>query len=743
MKKVLTLTFLVFGVSAFAQTPTQEADYTYKEKFEQLGTTLPTANTYRTASGAPGHEYWQQKADYKMQITLNDDNQTISGKETVTYHNQSPDVLKYLWVQLDQNVRAKDSNSGITGRGTTIRDTVTTRQLGNALVPFDGGFKLSAVKEASGKDLKYMVNKTMMRIDLPQPLNPGESTSFKIDWSYNINNRQQVGGRSGLEYFQDQDEYLYTIAQFFPRMAVYNDAEGWQNKQFLGSGEFALVFGDYEVDITVPSDFVVGSTGWLQNMEDVMSKDELGRFKQAQKSYDKPVLIVTQDEAEAKLANKDNVKGTKTWTYKAENVRDFAFCASRKFIWDAQAVKLEGGAEPLAMSYYPSEGNPLWEEESTKAVANTLRTYSKMTIDYPYPVAISVHTASIGMEYPMICFNFGRPNRDGTYSDRTKWGMIGVIIHEVGHNYFPMIINSDERQWTWMDEGLDSFVQTLTEMEYYPDKPIRRGTPSTIANYMKGDKNFIRPIMTNSEQIMQFGNNAYSKPSAALMLLRETVMGPELFDHAFKEYATRWAFKHPTPADFFRTMEDASAVDLDWFWKGWFYTTDYVDVKVADVQWYKVLSEDNELETRNVKGKIEKNESGDMLDFASQAETFVLRPSDYSNSSYRADYPSKDVLEAAQGKNFYRVKFQNPGGLVTPIIVEWTFADGTKEREHIPAEIWRRNENQVTKTFIKEKEVVGIVVDPDQKTADVNTDDNVFPRKASTSRVDKFKKVDK
>ncbi len=734
MKRILTLVLLAGSLLSFAQ---EEVDRTWKQKFEQLGTTLPTPNTYRTASGAPGHEYWQQRADHKMQIVLNDDNQTISGKETVTYYNQSPDVLTYLWLQLDQNMRAQDSDTPLI-RGGSMRDTLSSRAIAGYVNDFDGGFKIASVKDIAGKDLTYLVNKTMMRIDLPQPLKPGENVSFKVDWSYNINNRMTDGGRSGLEYFEDQDDYLYTIAQFFPRMAPYMDNEGWQNKQFLGSGEFALNFGNYEVEITVPADFVVGATGWLQNQEEVLTKNELARFKAAQKSFDKPVIIVTQEEAIAREKNKANIKGTKTWKFKADNVRDFAFCASRKFIWDAQAVKLENGTTPLAMSYYPKEGNPLWEEWSTKAVAQTLITYSKHTIDYPYPVAISVHTASIGMEYPMICFNYGRPNPDGTYSDRLKYGMISVIIHEVGHNFFPMIINSDERQWTWMDEGLNTFTQYLAEKALDPEYPSRRGPAENIVNYMKGDKDFIRPIMTNSEQIIQFGNNAYAKPATALNILRETIMGPELFDYAFKEYARRWAFKHPTPADFFRTMEDASAVDLDWFWKGWFYTTDHVDVSIDKVKWYKMLSEDNKLETRNIKAKMEQNQAEGMLDFGAQAETFVFEPATNSGE-YRASIPNDKIKGLAEGKHFYEITFKNKGGLVTPIIVEWTYADGTKELEQIPAEIWRMNENLVTKTFMKDKEVVNIVVDPNKNTADVDTSDNVFPRKAPETRVDKFK----
>ena len=734
MKRILTLACLASTLLTFSQEP---VDRTWKQKFEQLGTILPTPNTYRTASGAPGHEYWQQRADYKIQITLNDANQTITGKETITYFNQSPDVLTYMWLQLDQNMRAKDSDTPLI-EGSSMRDTLSTRSIAGFVDDFDGGFKISAVTDANGKPLKYLINKTMMRVELPQPLKKGENFAFKIDWSYNINNRMFDGGRSGLEYFEDQDEYLYTIAQFFPRMVAYMDNEGWQNKQFLGSGEFTLNFGNYEVDLTVPADFIVGATGTLQNQEEVLTKAELARFKQAQKSFDKPVIISTQEEAIAREKNKANVKGTKTWKFKAENVRDFAFCASRKFIWDAQAVKMENGATPLAMSYYPKEGNPLWEEWSTKAVAQTLVTYSKHTIDYPYPVAISVHTASIGMEYPMICFNYGRPNPDGTYSDRLKYGMISVIIHEVGHNYFPMIINSDERQWTWMAEGLNTFTQYLTEKALDPNYPSRRGPAENIVNYMKGDKDFIRPIMTNSEQLIQFGNNAYAKPATALNMLREVIMGPELFDYAYKEYARRWAFKHPTPADFFRTMEDASAVDLDWFWKGWFFTTDHVDVSIDNVKWYKMLSEDKDLETRNVKGKIEKNQQDGMMDFGMQAETFVVTPTTYTGE-YRASIPNDKFKAMAEGKHFYEVTFKNKGGLVTPILIEWTYADGTTEMEKLPAEIWRMNENQVTKTFMKTKEVTNIVVDPNKLTADVDTEDNIFPRKAPASRLDKFK----
>lgn len=739
---LLIVAFLVTTVIT-AQDQKQK-DTEWEQKFEQLGTMLPTPNVYRTASGAPGHQYWQQKADYKMKIVLDDNNQSITGSETITYYNNSPDNLEYLWVQLDQNMRAKDSDSPLIGQS-SMRDTLSAFSVFNLVgdQDYDGGFKIKSVK-SNGKDMAYTINKTMMRIDLDQPLKSGENMSFSISWMYNINNRMNDFGRSGLEYFPEEDNYLYTIAQFFPRMAVYIDNEGWQNKQFLGRGEFALTFGDYEVDLTVPEDFVVGATGTLQNAKEVLTTEQMQRFEQAKKSYDKPVIIVT--EKEARKSEKTKATGTKTWKFKADNVRDYAFCASRKFIWDAMAVKLENGNEPLAMSYYPKEGNPLWEEWSTIAVAQTLKTYSKFTIDYPYPKAISVHTASIGMEYPMICFNYGRPDADGSYTDQKKHGMISVIIHEVGHNFFPMIINSDERQWTWMDEGLNTFVQYLTEQELeenYLDYeyPSRRGPAANIVPYMSGASGLARPIMTNSEQIRQFGNNAYAKPATALNILRETVMGPELFDKAFKTYAQRWAFKHPTPADLFRTLEDASAVDLDWFWRGWFYGTDNVDVDLANVRWFQMQSEENGLETKNIKGSgqgIDAKNDG-KKDFGSDPQPFVFQDWSGSVGEFQTSLNNDKIKQSAKGKNFYELTLKNRGGLVTPILIQWTYTDGSVELEKIPAEIWKIDEKEVTKVFMKDKEVAKIVIDPEQKTADTFTENNVFPRSEEGDRFEQFK----
>lgn len=749
MKTKLLLIAVLFSASVFSQ----------EDKFKQLGTEIPTPNVYRTASGAPGHEYWQQRADYDMKIRIDDETQRLYGDETITYYNNSPDALHYIWIQLDQNVRAKDSDS-YKIRESELEDEMSFNELKRMEPWFDGGFKIEHVKNASGGAMDYTINKTMMRVDLPQALKPGGKTSISIKWWYNINDRSKIGGRGGYEYFEENDNYLYTIAQFYPRMVVYCDNAGWQHKQFLGSGEFTLNFGNYKVALSVPSDHIVASTGELQNSKEVLTAAQRKRFEKAKSEYDEPVMIVTEDEA--REAEKNKEKGTKTWVFQAKNVRDFGFASSRKFIWDAMAVDLKTNT-PLAMSYYPKEGNPLWEQYSTKVVAHTLKIYSKFTIDYSYPVAISVHTNRIGMEYPMICFNGGRPEADGTYSERTKHGMISVIIHEVGHNFFPMIINSDERQWTWMDEGLNTFVQYLTQNEFDRNYPSRRGAARNITAYMGGDKSNISPIMTNSESIHQFGNNAYGKPATALNILRETIMGRELFDFAFKQYCERWAFKHPTPADFFRSMEDASSVDLDWFWRGWFYSTDHVDIGMNSVRWFQIDTKEPGEDRDFVKAR-EKEEAPDISlvrdetdvaqtyiekdpslnDFYTQGDPLavtILDEQEHQEFLQKLDADEKAVLES--GKNFYEITFENYGGLVMPLIIGLEYEDGTEEIRRIPVEIWRKNRSTVTKVIITDRPVAQISLDPLLETADCDVSNNYWPPKPTPSRFELFKRKER
>jgi hypothetical protein len=752
MKKIFTIaSVILFTTGLFAQ------EVYNKAKFQQIEDLWPTPNNYRTGSGAPGNEYWQQKADYVINVKLNDDNQSVTGSETITYTNNSPDVLTYVWVQLDQNIFDKNSITNLSETKDKLENMTFEAFDYFSKNKFDGGYKIASIKDAKGGALGYVINNTMMRVDLPAPLKSKQTYSFSIDWSNNINNAKTHGGRGGYELFEKDNNVIYEMAQWYPRMCVYDDVNGWQNKQYLGGGEFALEFGDYKVSITVPADHIVAATGVLQNPSAVLTSQQSERLDKARKS-DKPVVIVTQ--AEATEAEKAHSKDSKTWVFKAENVRDFAWASSRKFIWDAMNVKL-GDKDILAMSFYPKEGNPLWEKYSTHAVAHTLKVYSRFTVNYQYPVAISVNGPIGGMEYPMICFNGPRPEADGTYSDATKYGLISVVIHEVGHNFFPMILNSDERRWAWMDEGFNSFCEYLAEKEWEPNYPTRRGEPQSMVKYMGGDKANLDPIMTNPEIVIQLGNNTYGKTAAGLNILRETIMGRDLFDYSFKEYARRWAYKHPKPADFFRTMKDASGVDLDWFWKQWFYGTEPCDIALNNVTWYTVDSQNPEIEKLAQKAKKEKqsltlakqrdksyitkmrvDEYPELVDFYTSYSS--LDVTNYDKEKYQKyynDLDSKQKSALEKGLNYYVLDFDNVGGLTMPIIIEMEYENGSKEIMRIPAEIWRRNSKKVSKLIITEKPIKQFTIDPYQETADIDTKNNTFPRRIMDAKFQLNKSV--
>ncbi len=746
MKKIIL--FFILPVALFAQEKTstvtskQQGSYD-TNKFSQMYDLLATPNMFRTASGAPGPAYYQQQADYKIDIELDDKKAKLSGSETITYYNNSPDSLEYLWIQLDQNQASEDSESPL-AESDKMDQTYPASTFANKFLEkgLDRGFNLKYVKDANGKAMSYIVNHTMMRINLASPMKPNSTISFSIKWSYNINDYQKDGGRSGYEFFEKEGNRLYVIAQFYPRMAVYNDVEGWQNMQFWGSGEFALPFGDFDVNITVPADHVMEATGELMNKSEVFTPAQVKRYELAQKSFDKPVVIVTQAEAEASEKGFSDKK--KTWKFSAKNVRDFGIATSRKFIYDAMAVQLSDKIV-MAASVYPKEANPLWGETSTMTVAHTLKSYSSHTFDYPYPKAVSVSAEDQGMEYPMICWNFGRPDANGVTSEQVKNGMMGVVIHEVGHNFFPMIVNSDERQWTWMDEGLNSFMEFMAEQELGTDFPSRRGPAKNIVPYMSGDQKFLEPIMSNSENIIQFGNNAYGKPATGLNILRETIMGRELFDYAFKVYSNRWKFKHPTPEDFFRTMEDASAVDLDWFFRGWFYSTDFVDIGIKEVKQYYIS------ETPTVALKDAKVRKGR---FGLDRGPFVYLIEE-SNSELKAnqkkalkiedvkllsDYVSALTAEEKGAlkspKYFYEVEFNKPGGMIMPILVEITYEDDTVDNFKYPAQIWRKSNDSAKKVYATEKAIKKIQIDPKLETADIDVTNNTWPKEKLKTKFD-------
>ena len=746
MKSARTL--LSIALLLLISLPVAAQDFS-KDKFRQLEEILPSPNETRTASGAPGHRYWQQRADYRIDVEIDDEKQRIIGSEKITYRNNSPDPLRYLWMQLDPNLMRPDAEHVTMATAPDMKN-LSYKTVARWLKQeeFDGGVKIKAVKDANGKPLKHQVVKTMLRIDLPKALKPGAGTTFSVAWEYNINDAKVLWARTGYEYFEEDDNYIYEIAQWYPRMAAYTDYTGWQHKQFLGRGEFTLEFGDYEVSITAPEDHVVTATGELQNEKEVLTNTQLDRLKKS-KTAKEPIFIVNPKEAKANEAKRG--KGKKTWRFKANNVRDFAFASSRKFIWDAQGHKV-GDKTVMAMSFYPNEAEPLWSKYSTHSIVHTLDVYSKFTFDYPYPVAISVNgPVGGGMEYPMLSFNQPRPEKDGTYTARTKYFLITVIIHEVGHNWFPMIVNSDERQWTWMDEGVNSFLQYLAEQEWEEDYPSRAGDPEDITRYMKSANQV--PIMMNSESILQFGANAYDKPATALNVLRETVMGRELFDFAFKEYSLRWKFKRPNPADLFRTLEDASGIDLDWFWRGWFYTTDHVDISIDKVSLYQVDTEDPVVDKRNRKQDREAHPKTatsarnkelskrvdrypHLKDFYNSYDELDVTQADrdrYERLMKDLSDRDKDLLKS--GRHFYVVDFKNVGGLVMPIILEVEYTDGTKEELRYPAEIWVRNTEQTSKVILAKKEIKNITLDPHLETADCDLTNNHFPRRPIKSRI--------
>jgi len=764
-KTFLLMSIFLFAVSAKGQNIQNNPGSNHGNKFEQLGTILPTPNEQRTASGAPGVKYWQQRADYDIKCQLDEKSLLLTGSETITYTNNSPDPLTYIWLQLDENEHSSSQNANY--------QDATKMPLMGSVQAFDlmaikasnpYGINITKLTDATGKKLSYTINKTMMRVDLPVTLKSGQQYVFNVDWNYKITDRKLLGGRGGYEFFPADGNYLFTMAQWYPRLCVYSDFQGWQNHQFTGRGEFALTFGNFKVEITVPSDHLVGSTGECLNYNAVLTPAQMSRYNAA-KTASAPIEIQTLEEA--KLAETKRASGTKTWIFKAANVRDFAWTASRKFIWDAMNQKIEAnGNNVMCMSFYGKEAYNLYSKFSTRAVAHTIKTYSDFTIPYPYPVAQSVE-ASNGMEYPMICFNYGRTNADGTYSESTKNGMLGVIIHEVGHNFFPMIINSDERQWTWMDEGLNSFVEYLTEELWDNNFPSKKGPAYTIVDYMKLPKDELEPIMTNSENITRFGPNAYSKPATGLNILRETIMGRELFDYAFKEYARRWAFKHPTPADLFRTMEDASGEDLDWFWRGWFYGTDPCDIALDSVKFAKAtfatavpeakiqlmkidkpalnaFDDISKIRNRNDKKiafYVDKNVEAQDFYYKYDRGYVTLDTAKTSTVKIASDYElaSNEEKTRYAGKYFYELNFSNKGGLVMPIIVEFTYTDGTKEIDRIPAQIWRHNEKHTSKFYIKNKEVASILIDPLRETADIDTSNNTWGAVAPTSKFEIYK----
>ncbi len=637
----------------------------------------PGANQFRDAQGHPGPNYWQQRVDYVIRTRLDTVQHRVSGTARVTYHNNAPTTLTYLWFQLDQNIEQPDSRAALSQPA--IPQTSLPPQAQSFLFPDRSvlGNTISRVQllNARGQltDARFIVNGTQMRVDLAAPLVSGAAVQLEVEWSHGVPEAgtQNFNGRGQRELVKDG--WLYEMAQWFPRAAVYDDVNGWNNDQFLGQGEFYLNFGSYDVQITVPRDHIVRATGTLRNPEQVLTATQRQRLAQAMRDT-VPVFIVAANEV-GNVSARPSGEGELTWRFTADSVRDFAWASSRAFVWDAAGYRYPQSGRLVEMhSVYPRDAMPLWDKVSTRAIKQTLITYGRMAFEYPYAQASNVHGPVFGMEYPMIAFCGARPSPDGTYTPALEYSLVAVTIHEVGHNWFPMIVASDERKWTWMDEGLNSFLEHYASLDWDPNWPAARlrGYASNITPYMRTSDQV--PIMTESDYIhTAFGPNGYAKPAAGLVMLREQILGPERFDLAFREYSSRWAFKHPQPADFYRSIGSGAGENLNYFWRGWFYTT-------------------------------------------------------YANDQAIASVLTQDALpltgDPSRGRYYHRVTINNNGGLVLPIELQLTYADGSTERVRLPAETWRKNERQFVYGHFSEKPLAAVTLDPDNVYADVKLDNN-------------------
>ncbi|WP_080237800.1 M1 family metallopeptidase [Spirosoma rigui] len=649
MKKIAIWAGLwLVSLTTFAQTAGSK--YDPLALFHPLFNMQP-GNDYRTGSGAPGPRYWQNRADYQINVTLDDQQNTITGEVTIAYKNNSPETLSYLWLQLDQNAFSDTSRAAKT-------TPVSGGRFGN--LGFAGGLTIKSVTTDQGKAkfnaTPYEITDTRMQVRLPEAVKPGGDVKVKVAYSFKI----PEYGSDRMGQLKRKDGIIYEIAQWYPRMCVYDDIEGWNVLPYLGAGEFYLEYGDYEYNVTVPWDHIVAGSGELLNPNDVLTAEQIKRLAQARQS-DKTVMIRSKDEV-TNADTRPKKSGMLTWKFRCLNTRDVAWASSRAFVWDAAKMNLPSGKPALAQSMYPAESatNDSWNR-STEYVKGCVEFYSKYLYEFSYPVATNIAGIVGGMEYPGIIFCDHKDKRDALW---------GVTDHEFGHNWFPMIVGNNERKFPWMDEGFNTFINTLSTANFNKGEYDReRGTMHDIAPALFSP---VEPIMTipDVQQPRALGILAYYKPGMGLKLLRESILGPERFDFAFKHYVDRWAFKHPTPYDFFRSMEDGAGEDLGWFWRGFFYETWKLDQGMKDVKY--------------VDGSAEKGSL---------------------------------------------ITIENLEKMAMPVTIEVTESNGKKGRVTLPVEVWQRG-GSWTLRYNSTSSLKTVVIDPDQKLPDVNSKNNTWRAEA-------------
>jgi len=621
--------------------------YNYTEAFDPIFYTK-NGSPYRSASGKPGHAYWQNRADYTIKVSLDDQKDLVSGQVTLSYTNNSPDELNYLWFQLDQNLFHEDS------RGQAILPLEQSRY-GSPNSDFKGGYNLSSIQLADGRKATYEIIDSRMRVELPTPLAAGGSTvSLKIDYSYTI---PEFGAdRTGI--LPSKNGKVYTVAQWYPRLCVYDDILGWNTEPYTGPGEFYLEYGDFNIEITAPANHIVVAGGELLNPEEVWTSQQLERYKQASKS-DKTVVIRSAQEVTA--ANSRPNKTQLTWKFKLNQARDFAWASSSAFILDGAKINNPSGKTALALSAYPveSSGANAWDR-STEFTKSSIEYYSKKWFEYPYPVAVNVASNVGGMEYPGISFCGHKAKAAGLW---------GVTDHEFGHNWFPMIVGSNERLHGWMDEGFNSFINELST-EVFNKGEFRKNIGNRNSMAAAFSNPTLEPIMSTPQNMRErnIGILVYYKPAVGLRLLRDEIIGAERFDRAFRTYIANWAYKHPTPDDFFRTIENETGENLAWFWRGWFKNNWALDQAITNVTYDK------------------------------------LDP-----------------------KNGAIITVENLQKMPMPVVVEATTESGQKIRKKLPVEIWQRNKTWSFKLKTTEK-LVKVVLDPDQVYPDINPTNNTWQK---------------
>ncbi|HFK5570429.1 TPA: M1 family metallopeptidase [Elizabethkingia meningoseptica] len=637
--KIFTISVYFLAVSGLnAQ---QVTNYDYKDAFKEPFYTY-NGNEFRSASGQPGTKYWQNQANYVLNVALDDTKNLFTGSAEIQYTNNSPDELKFIWFQLDQNLFKKES------RGSAMIPQSNSRY-GSSDSSFEGGYSIKSVK-VDGKDVKYTIDDTRMQVDLPKYLKSnGGTAKIKIEYSF----VSPADGADRMGYLQTKNGKIFTVAQWYPRVEVYDDLKGWNTVPYLGPAEFYLEYGNFDVTITAPDNFYVVASGELQNPRDVYSSEQIKKWDEA-KNSEKTVVIRSAAEA----GTNSGKGGTKTWKFKMNQSRDFAFAASPAFILDAARINLPSGKKTLAISAYPveSDGQNAWSR-STEYTKASIEHYSKQWFEYPYPNAVNVAGITNGMEYPGIVFC------EYQAKGSSLWG---VTDHEFGHTWFPMIVGSNERKHAWMDEGFNTFINGISTAAFNNGEYSRKMQGRGMARYLFDAK--LEPVDTPPDAMREasIGALAYYKPGMALKVLRENVLGKERFDKAFREYINRWAYKHPAPDDFFRTMENVAGEDLGWFWRSWILNNWKLDQAVSAVK--------------------------------------------YVNNDY-----TKGAL----------ITIQNLEKMPMPVNVEIQFKDGGKQTVSLPVDIWRRN-TEWTFRAPTTKEIQSVTIDPEGNLPDVNPANNVW-----------------